>query len=160
MDAIFQRLLANNFSELPGLRVEASIPVPESLVNEIVEVSLRGNRSITCLRMNIHGDNRVVADMKSPLLPWTMHLKLKLFRSADFTGSPKVEAFLENHLLLGKLGSLFHMLPKGVTLHNNQIAVDLESFLPSEQRRLLALVKSAEIQTEEGKVILHVKMEN
>ena len=159
MDKIFQRLLANNFSELPGLTVDALIPVSEELVNEMIGVALRGNKSITYCRVSIHGDNHVVADVRSPLLPWTLHMKMKLFHSVDFTSSPKLRAFLENNLLLGKLGAFFHALPTGVALYNNQIAMDVEWFTPPEHKHLLALVKSVDIQTEEGKVILRVKLE-
>lgn len=159
MDKIFQRLFANNFSELPGLNVEALIPIPEILVNEILDVALRDNKNITYCQLSIHPDNRILADVKSPLLPWTLHMKMKLFHSVDFAGSPKLRAFLENNLLLGKLGSLLHALPKGVALYNNQLALDVESFTPPEHKPLLALVKSVEIQTEEGKVFLKVKIE-
>lgn len=158
MDTIFQRLFANSFSELPGLTVDASIPVPEDLVNEIIDAALRGNKSITYTRVSIHPDNRVIADVRSPLLPWTLHMKMKLFHSVDFTVVPKLRAFLENNLLLGRLGSLFHALPKGLTLYNNQIAMDVEMFTPPEHKHLLTLVKSVDLQTEEGKVILKVKL--
>jgi hypothetical protein len=158
MDKIFQRLFENNFSELPGFNVEASVPIPESLVNEMIGVTLRGNKSITYCRASIHQDNRVIADVKSPLLPWTLHLRMKLFHSIDFTDPPKLRAFLENNLLLGKLGSLFRALPKGVTLYNNQLALDVETFTPPEHRHLLALVRSVDIQTDEGQVILKIKL--
>ncbi len=159
MDAIFQRLLANNFSELPGLHVEATIPVPEDLVNEILNVTLRGNKRITYTRVRIHPDNKILADVKSPLLPWTLHLKITLLHSIDFTGSPKLRAFLENHVLLSKLGSIVGALPRGMTLYGDQIVMDVETFTPPEHKRFLALVKSVDVQTEEGKAILKVKLE-
>ncbi len=158
MDKIFSRLAANGFSELPGLIVDASIPIPEPLINEITDVMLQGNKSITSARLSIHSNNRFTAEVKSPLLPWTLHMKMKLFHSVDFTGSPKLRAFLENNLLLGKLGSLFRALPKGITLYNNQLIMDVETFTPPEHKHLLELVKSVDIQTEEGKVILKVKL--
>lgn len=159
MDKIFSRLFANSFSELPGLLVDATIPVPEDLVNEIIGITLRGNKSITSCKVSIHPDNRLIADVKSPLLPWTLHMQMKLFHSVDFRGSPKLRAFLENNRLLGKLGSVFRALPKGTTLYDDQIAMDVESFTPPEHKHLLALVKSVDIQTEESKVILKVKLE-
>jgi hypothetical protein len=159
MDEIFQRLLANNFSELPGLSMNASIPMPEDLVNEILDVALRGNHNITYCRVKISRENRVIADVKSPLLPWTLHLKMKLFHSVDFTGSPKLRAFLENNLMLGKLGSWFNVLPKGITIYNDQLSMDIESLTPAEYKQFLSLVKSVELQTEENKLILHVKIE-
>lgn len=160
MDKLFQRIIDNNFSELPGLTVDASVPVPESLVNEIIQVSLQGSRTIRYCRVTIGRDNRVSADVKSPLLPWTLHLKMKLFGSMDFTGSPKVRAFLENNLLLGKLGALLNALPEGIRIYGDQVVVDIGSFLPPEPKELLKLVKSAEIHTVEGTVILDVKIEN
>ena len=160
MDKIFQRIIDDHFSELPGLVVDASIPVPESLINEIIQTTLRGNRTISHCRMTIGRDNQIVADVKSPLLPWTFHLKMKLFGSVDFTGSPKLRAFLENNLLLGKLGALFKALPEGIKIYGDQVVVDLESFLSPEQKGLLGLVRSVNVKTEEGKVLLDVKIEN
>lgn len=160
MDKIFQRIVDDHFSELPGLVVDASIPVPESLINEIIQTTLRGNRTISHCRMTIGRDNQIVADVKSPLLPWTLHLKMKLFGSVDFTSSPKLRAFLENNLLLGKLGALFKALPEGIKIYGDQVVVDLESFLSPEQKGLLGLVRSVNVKTEEGKVLLDVKIEN
>jgi hypothetical protein len=85
---------------------------------------------------------------------------MKLFHAVDFTRSPKIRAFLENNLLLSKLGALFKVLPKGITIYDDQVAVDIGLFLPPEPKRLLTLVKSVELQTEDGKVILHLKIEN
>jgi hypothetical protein len=161
MDAIFQRLIEDNFSELPGLEVDARIPVPERLVNEIITASLAGNKNIEYCRVSIGGQNRVTANLKTPLWPWPLNLKLKLFREVDFSGSPKVRAFLENNILLGKLGALFKALPAGIVLYEDQISVDVGSFLQSaEQKRYLQLVKAVEISTEAGRIIFDVKIQN
>ncbi len=160
MDAIFNRLSNNNFSELPGLRVDATIPVPERLANEVIEISIRGNKNIEYCRLSIGGQNRVLANIKTPLWPWPIRLKLKLFREVDFSDSPKVRAFLENHVLLGKLGALFKALPDGIVLYEDQVSIDLGAFLQTpEQKRYLDLVKAVEIRTEESMVILSVKIE-
>jgi hypothetical protein len=159
MENIFQRVIDNNFSELAGLTVDASIPVPESMINEIIASVLRGNRNISSCRVTIHPENRVSMALKFPHLPWTLPLKLKLFRSVDLTHSPKIRAFLENNILLGKLGSLFNALPEGVTLYDDQITVDIGPFLSTpEQKKILDLFRSVEIRTEEGKVIFDVKI--
>ena len=159
MDAIFHRLIDNNFSELKGLEVNAIVPVPEPLVNEIIATSLVGNKNLEYCRISISGQNRVAADIKSPLWPWPFHLKLKLFREVDFSGSPKVRAFLENNVLLGKLGALFKALPPGIVLYEDQISVDVGSFLQSpEQKRQLQLVKAVEISTDVGTIIFDVKL--
>ncbi len=161
MDAILQRLVDNNFSELPGLEVNARVPVPERLVNEVIATSLRENRNIEYCRVSISGQNRVNVNVKTPLWPWPFHLKLRLFREVDFSSSPKVRAFLENNVLLGKLGALLKALPEGVLLYEDQVSVDLGAFIRTpEQKRSLQLVKAAEISTENGMILFDIKIRN
>ncbi len=161
MDAIFQRLLNNNFSELPGLHANAVIPVPERLVNEMIDASLLGNKNIEYCRLTIGAQNRVGVNIKTSLWPWPFHLKLKLFRDVDFAGSPKVRAFMESHVFLGKLGTLFKALPNWVMLYEDQVSVDIGSLLQTpEQKSYLALVKAVAIRTEEARIIFDVKIEN
>lgn len=162
MDKIFQRITRNNFSDLKGTTVDASIPIPQSLINEIIETSLKGNKNIASVRVSVHTQNRVSADIKTTLIPWPLNLKLKLDKEVDFASysSPKIRAWMENNRLLGSLGSLFNALPQGIKLYGDQVVIDLGAFLrESEQRRLLSLVKSVGIRTETGKVILDAKIE-
>lgn len=159
MDEIFQKIIDNNFSDLRGLAVDASVPVPEQLINEIIEAALRGNKSIEYCRVAIGEQNRISVKLKTTAWPWPLDLKLKLFRSVDLTRSPRIRASLENNLLLGKLGSFFKALPDGVKLYGNQVVLDVGSFLRTpEQKRFLDLIESAEITTEEGKVILDARI--
>jgi hypothetical protein len=162
MDRVFQKLIDTNFSDLQGTVLNASIPVPQALINELIDVSLRGNKSIASCVVFIHSQNRVSVDLKTTLLPWPLHLKLKLDTSVDFASysSPKIRAWMENNRLLGSLGSMFNALPEGIKLYGNQLVVDLGAFLPKpEQERMLELVKAIDIKTEEGKVILDVRIE-
>ena len=159
MDEIFKKLIDSNFSDLKGLIVDASIPVPQYIVNELIEVALKGNKKIEYCQVSIGAQNRVSVKLKTTMLPWPLDLKLRLFKSVDLARSPRIRASLENNLLLGKLGSFFKALPDGVKLYGNQVVVDIQSFLPTpEQKKFLDLIKSAEINTEEGKVILAVKI--
>ena len=162
MEKILRKIIQNNFSDLKGTTVDASIPVPESLINEFIAETLKGNRNIASIRASIHAQNRVALDVKTTLLPWPLNLKLKLDTSIDFASysSPKIRAWLENNRLLGSLGSLFNALPEGIKLYGDQVVIDLGTFLRTpEQRRLLSLVQSVDIRTEEGKVILDAKLE-
>ena len=159
MDAIFQRLIDNNFSDLMGLTADASIPVPEQIVNEIIEVTLRGNKNIHECRVSISGQNKVSVNLKTPLWLLPIHIKLRLESSVDFTSSPKVRAALENNVFLGKLGALFKALPDGVNIQGDQIIVDVQAFLETlEQRKMLDLIKSVDIRTEPAKVIFEIKI--
>lgn len=162
MNKVFQKIIDNNFSELKGLTADLSIPVPQHVINEIIEGALRGNKNIESCQLSIHGQNRVSANVKTTMLPWPLNLKLKLDKSVDLASysSPKIRMWLENNQLLGSLGSFFNVLPEGVKLYGDQIVIDLGAFLRApEQKRLLALVKSVDIKTEEGKVVLDVKIE-
>ena len=162
MDKIFQRIIDNNFSDLKGSLVQATVPVPEVLINEILPIALLGNKTIKSCQVSIHPQNQVSANVKTTLLPWPLHLKLKLDTSVDLASfsSPKIRAWLENNILLGRLGALFNALPDGVKLYGNQVVIDIGSFLQTpEQRRALELVKSVDIRTEEGKMILDVRIE-
>jgi len=160
MDRIFQRIIDTNFSDLKGLAVEASIPVPQELINEIIAAVLQGNRNIECCLVSVHGQNRVTVKLKTKLWPWPLDVKLKLFRSVDLTRSPRIRASLENNLLLGKLGSFFKALPAGIDLYGDQVVLEIGSFLRApEHRKFLDLLKSAEIETETGRAILHIEIE-
>ncbi|HEX2993053.1 MAG TPA: hypothetical protein VHO49_20355 [Anaerolineales bacterium] len=157
MDKILQRLVRDNFSELAGLRVDAFIPVPERLVTEIIGTAIRGNSNISYCRVSISHQNRLSVNLKTSLWPWPLELKLTLERSVDFTRSPLLRAKLENKVLLGRLGSFFKVLPDGVHISGDQVVVDLGAFLLSpEQKRFLELIKTAEIKTEEAKVIIDI----
>ncbi len=160
MDKIFQRILDNNFSEVPGLVVHASIPVPEPLVNEIIGVAIRQSRNISYCRASISRNNRASVNLKTPLWPWPLELKLRLENSPDFVTSPQIHARLENKVLLARIGAFLKALPSGVSIHGDQIDVDVPSFLLPEQRPLLELVKSIDVRTEEGKVIFVVNIAN
>jgi len=161
MDKIFQKIINNNFADFKGMIADASVPVPEYLINELIEAALQGNRNITSCHVSIHGQNRVFANVKTTLLPWSLNLKLKLDNSIDLASfsSPKIRAWLENNILLGKLGAFFNMLPAWIKLYGEQIVLDLGVFLETpEQKRMITLVKSVGIRTEEGKIILEIKI--
>ncbi len=162
MEAIFQKLIESDFSDIAGLRANASIPLSQSLTNEILGVVLQGDKTIQSCRVYIHEQNRVSVRLKMSLWPWPLDLNLKLDKSVDYASlsSPKMRMWLENHRVLGRLGSLFNALPQWARIYGSQIVIDL-AFFPRtpEQKRLLNLVKSVEVRTEEGKAILDVKIE-
>lgn len=159
MDAIFRRLIDTNFSELAGLTVDASIPVPERLVNEVVGMTLRGNRNISYCRVSISRQNRVSVNLRTPRWPWPLELKIRLNQYVDLMGSPTIRARLENQVLLGRLGSFFKVLPEGIRIKGDQVSVDMGAYLRTQElKRLLELVDSAEIKTEEGRVIFDLKI--
>jgi hypothetical protein len=160
VDEIFRRLSGRNFSELRGLTVDASIPVPELLLNEIIAAIIRGDGNISHLELFVYSQNRVFLNLKTTLWPWPLALKLRLDNQVDFRGAPAIKARLENKVLLARLGSFLKALPAGISLHNDEVVLDIASFLPTpELKSMLDLVRSADIKTEAGKVILDVRIE-
>lgn len=162
MDTIFQKIINNNFSELKGATVDASVPLPQDLINEIMVAALMGSKNIASVHASVHPQNRISVDVKTTILPWPLHLKLKLDTSVDLASysSPKLRAWMENNRLLGSLGSLFNALPEGVKLYGDQIVIDLGTFLRTpEQKRILEFTKSVGIHTETGRLILDVRLE-
>jgi hypothetical protein len=162
MDKLFQKIIQNNFVDLKGTTVDATVPVPQYLINDLLAETMRGNKNITAVQASVHPQNRVFLDVKTTLLPWALNFKLKLDKEVDFASysSPKVRAWMENNRLLGSLGSLFNALPEGIKLYGNQVVIDLGAFLREpEHRRLLSLVKAVDIRTEEGRVILDARIE-
>jgi hypothetical protein len=162
MDKIFQKIIHNNFSDLRGTTIDATIPVPQHIVNEMIAAALQGTKDIEACQVSIHGGNKVSVNLKATLLPWSLNLKMKLDKSVDFASfsSPKIRAWLENNILLGRLGSFFNMLPEGIKLYGNQVVIEIASFLETpEQKRMLNLIRSVDIRTEESKLILDVKIE-
>jgi hypothetical protein len=159
MEDILQRVVDGNFSELTGLTVHASIPLPEKLVNEFIQSAVQGNKNISDCYAAIHTANRIAVNLKTPLWPWPLNLKLKLEPFVDFTAGTKINASLENFALLGKLGAVFNAFPPGVTMHDDLITIDILSFLKTtEQRKWLQLIKSMEISSEEAKMIIDIKI--
>lgn len=159
MDKILQRLLDDKFSELSGLTVDASIPLSEQLVNEFVGVTLKGNKTITELYVAIHSANKIAVNLKTSLWPLPINLKLRLEPSVDLTNGARVRASLENFALLGKLGAIFKAFPHGIMMEEDQVVIDVQSFLKGpEQRKWLDLVQSLEIKTEEARIVFDVKI--
>ena len=162
MEKVFQRIIQDNFSELQGATVAARVPVPQSLINELIGAALEGNRNIESCRVSVHPQNRLTVQVRTTLLSISLALKLKLDSSVDLASysSPKLRAWMENNRWLGRISSLFHALPEGVRLYGDQIVIDLGYFFRTpEERRLLELVKSIGVTTEEGKVILDIYLQ-
>src|SRR5215207_4725851 len=95
VNEIFQRIVANNFSDLDGLAVDASIPVSQELINEIIEAALQDNQNIEYGRVSIGEQNRISINVKTARWPWPINLKVWVFKSVDITPNPKIRVLLE-----------------------------------------------------------------
>jgi hypothetical protein len=161
MDKFIQKIFDNRFSDLKVLSVDAFIPVSESLLNEMIRAALEGNSNVESCQVTIHEENKVAVKLKTSLWPWPLNLKLKLDKTVDLASfsSPKIRAWLENNHLLGRLGSILNVMPEGIKLYGDQVVVDLGVFLRQpDQKGLLGLIEYVGMNTDEGKLILDVKI--
>ena len=159
MNKILQQIIETDLADLDGLVVDASIPVPQKMINEIIAAALQGNQNIEYCRVSIGEQNRIVVNVKTPRWPWPVNLKVWVFETVDINPAPKIRVLLENNVILGKLGSFLKALPEGAKLYGEQIVIDVRSFLKTEQqKKFLARLKSMKIQTEKGKLILNVQI--
>ena len=159
LNKITQKIIENDFADLDGLAVDVSIPVPQQMINEIIEAALQGNQNIEYCHVSIGEQNRISINVKTTRWPWPINLKVWVFQSVDITPAPKIRVLLENNVILGKLGVFFKALPEGVKLYGEQIVIDIGYFLQTEQqRKFLELVKSMEIRTEKSKLIFDVQI--
>ncbi len=78
MEELFQKIIDNDFADVAGLRADASIPVSQSLINEIIASTLQGDRTIQSCEVTFHEQNHISVHLKTSLLPWVLHWKLKL----------------------------------------------------------------------------------
>ena len=158
VNKITQKIIENDFADLDGLAVDASIPVPQQMINEIIAAALQGNQSIEYCRVSIGEENRISVNVKTTRWLWPINLKVWVFQSVDIAPAPTIRVLLESNVILGKLGAFFKALPKGIKLYGEQIVIDVRSFLRTEQqRKFLTMVKSLEIRTEKGKLIFDVQ---
>jgi hypothetical protein len=159
MEKIFRRVVDSNFSDLQGLSVDASIPVSEQLINELISAAIRENDNIRDCKVSIGQQNKISVKLNTPLWPWPLEVKLRLDRAVDFRGSPRMTAWLENKVLLARIGSFLKVLPPGIDLYDDRLVIDIGSFLSTpEPKRILRLIQSLEIKTDMGKMIFDVKI--
>ena len=70
MHKIFQRIIHTNFSELRGATIHASVPLSQSLIDELLAEALKGNKNVASIQASIHAQNRISLDVKTTVLPW------------------------------------------------------------------------------------------
>jgi hypothetical protein len=136
MEAIFQKILDHDFSDLAGLTANASIPVAEALLNEVIANQLQGDKTIRSCQISIHEQNQVSVRLKTSPLPWALDLKLKLDTSVDFASFSRQRYGRDGkQSYAGKPGASLHALPEWLKLYGNQRLLILASFCAHRNRK-------------------------
>ena len=161
---ILRHLQETGFRDLAGTRVSGTVPVSERLINEVVASALPRGAPVREVRVQPLPGNRfsVRVSPRAPLLP-TVTLKLEIERQADLPSSPVLVLRMATMGgLLGIAGAalpIAKMLPPGVRLDADRILVDLRTIAAERGAAdLLQHVTRLRVNTEEGRVVLHVDL--
>lgn len=165
LTAILLNAREARFRDLAGTTINATVPVSERLLNEIVAATLPKNVPVRDVRVHPEPGNRFSVRIapKAAFLP-QLTLKLDIERQPQFPTQP--ELVLRMATMGGLLGfasaafPIASMLPPGVRLEGERIVVDLRALAHREGvLDLLELVKDLQITTEAGRLIVRVSAE-
>jgi hypothetical protein len=159
---VLDRLRSSHFQDLAGTRFAGSIPVSERLINELVAGSIPRDAPVREVRVQpLDADAfSVRVSPRAALLP-SLTLRLEIDRQPEMPGSPVL--VLRMATMGGLLGlaaaalPFSSMLPLGVRLDGDRIAVDLRALAAVRGAEdLLEHVRQLRVNTAAGRVVLHI----
>lgn len=161
---ILRQLQETRFRDLAGTRVSGTVPVSERLINELVAASIPRGAPVREVRVQPLPGNAfsVRVSPRAALLP-SITLRLEIERQPELPASPLIVLRMATMGgLLGFAGSalpIASMLPPGVRLDADRILVDLRTIAAQRGAAdLLQHVTQLRVNTEEGRVVLHVDL--
>jgi hypothetical protein len=157
---LVRRLRASGFRDLSGARVTAAVPVSESLLNELIALSLPSNAPVRSVSIRPDAGNHFAVRLvpKAALIP-PITLKLVIDQQPQLPSRPVIVLRM---VTLGGLfglasGAIAGLLPAGVTLQGERILIDLQTLAAQRgAAEAFEYLTAAQIETEAGKVVLHV----
>jgi hypothetical protein len=159
---VLEALRASQFADLKGARVSASIPIAESLLNELIAATLPP--SIPLQRVTLHpkqGDRaRVSAKLTRPEFLPPISLTLEIESQPAMPDSPLVLRVTSLPGLVALAGAALPvstMLPPGVRLERQRVLVDMRMLLDRfGYGAIVPFLDTVKVTTEEGRLILDV----
>ena len=168
MEKLFNRYREHDFSEFKGIHLDATLPITEVVLNDVVQEFLGAhNDNVQHLRISIRDQNTLNVDVRVKLgfLAKTFNFDAIVGEQIDFQASPKLKISLSGSgLPLGILArianKIFGVLPEGVNIVGRTIEVNLSTMLSNHGLHdILPLLKVARIETISEKLILHLRIE-
>lgn len=160
MTDLLHHLQGSAFRDIAGARVSAVIPVSEALVNRLIAATLPATAPVRDVVIQPEPNDRfsVRITPKAALLP-SITLKLAIEEQPRLPESAVL--VLRMATLSGIFGlasgMIAGMLPPAVRLQGETIRVDLRALAAERgQAELLDHLRSLEVHTDQGRVILHV----
>ena len=158
---LLQRLRTSRFRDLAGAHVTASVPVSETILNELIAATLPPNAPVRSASIRPETDNHFSVRIapKAALMP-SITLKLVIEEQPQL---PASGVLVLRMVTLGGLfglasGAIGGFLPRGVQLQGERILVDLRT-LAAERgfSEAFDYLTSLRIQTIDGRLLLHVE---
>jgi hypothetical protein len=159
--AILRQLQSSRFHAIEGSRLVATVPVAESLVNQLIAASLPASAPVRSVTIHPEDGDRFSVRIvpKAAIMP-AIRLKLAIEEQPRL---PESAVLVLRMATLGGLfglasGAISGMLPPGVRLDGERIRVDLQTIANQHgQAALMDYLTGLRVHTEAGRVILKVE---
>lgn len=159
---IVEQLRASRFADLGGMRLGASIPIAESLLNDVVTALLPPSAHVAGLSVHPQRGNRIAVRAKLARVEFLppLNVTLEIERQPELPDGPLVLRLLSLPGLISLLGPSLPVaarLPPGVRMDKDRIYVDLKALADSQGLAdLLPLLSQIRIVTDDGKLIVEL----
>jgi hypothetical protein len=164
MNQVIEAVIAREYSDLQGTRIAATIPITESVLNTAANSKLGTQRGpVRAVDIQIGNQNYLEIGLKTAAGPFTKWFRPEViierqsvpptivltFASAGYAGALRIVDLLAKEFL-----------PGGIVIRGRQIVVDLAAILANTEYRSIARhIRSLDIETTKGKLVLHLELE-
>ena len=163
LQRILQHLLATGFGDIAGTRVFATIPITESLLNQLIRETMPPDLPVRDVSIRPE-DGNVLSVRLTPramLIP-AITLKVNIERQPDIPTSPVLVLRLATMPgILGLAGAalpLERMLPPGVRMQGEVIMVDLQAMARQHGfEGYFHHLRQLRVTTDRGRVLVTVE---
>ena len=163
LSRVLERLRASGFRDLAGARLTATIPVSESLLNDIVHAALPRGGAVRAVTVQPQDQNRHAVRVKlsrPDFLP-PLSATLAIERQPELPRAPQIVCRVLGLpgllTLAGPFLSIGTLLPPGVRLDGDLLTVDLAAMLAQQGAGdLLAHLERVQLRSDRGRLVLQV----
>ena len=160
MRRTLDRIIASGLQEIRGARIDATIPISERLINEILNEEFTQPGRVLAFEIRVGANNEIDAGVRIAVGPFTKWVRAVLVVEpvALPGGNPMIALRIASGLgVVSKIIELFasSRLPPGVRLAAGRITIDLNG-IPAAQpyRQYWRMIRRLEIVTRPHLVVI------
>jgi hypothetical protein len=161
---LLQRQQRDGFPDLAGSEVAATIPVSDSLLNELIATLLSNGGTVREIRVRAEESNRVTAEIRvsRPRFLPRISVRVAIEDQPELPARPTLGLrLMEPSGLLGRAASLipyFTSLPPGISIEGDRIRIDLRRLLAERNvEGWLDYASDLRVNTRAGAIVLDVR---